>query len=82
MRLQENIQDQSEKIMMLSSENSILDTRVHDLTEEKETLEMENELIKRAKETTIKGWTALQAKHQQVGAIMLYASICVCTASI
>ena len=63
--------------MMLSSENSILDTRVHDLTEEKETLQMENELIKRAKETTIKGWIALQAKHQQVGAIMLCFNLCV-----
>ena len=66
MRLQEDVLDQGEKIMMLSSENSNLVTQVYDLTKEKEMLEMENKLIKYAEQTTMIG-TALEAKHQQVG---------------
>ena len=49
-------------------------------TEEKETLKIENELIKRAKQKTINGWTALQAKHQQVGTQSCY--ICMYIASV
>ena len=70
-RLEGETQDYSDRMAQRDSECSHLIVRMANLTEEKQSLETENLLVKYAKEATVTSLATLQTDHEQVGLCLL-----------
>ena len=75
-RLEGETQYYSERMAKLDSECSHFLVRVADLTEEKQSLETENLLVKYAKEAAVTSLATLQTDHEQVNYDVLFVIHC------
>ena len=68
-------QEQRDKMAVLSSEKSVLLLRMADLVKENETLNGDNQFLRFEKQTVGDALTALQAEHKQVCTVHVHVSL-------